>query len=238
MRNTASVIGFVLVSAFLVTAGFALEFSSDLVTTSQGQVHTSRIYMKDKKLRTESEMQPGYTIMRGDRNVMWMVMPDQKTYMEMKYDPSKAPKTGERLEGEVSRKLIGSERIDGRSTQKYEITYTERGKTDRMHQWVAADINFPVKMAAVDGSWITEYKNISMGPQPDPLFEVPAGYKKVGMPGPAKFLGGTAPERPEEAVAEEPRQTAEPASEEPTSKGSGGIRSRLPKINLPKLPKW
>jgi outer membrane lipoprotein-sorting protein len=235
MRKPVLVIASILVSALFVTSGFALEFSSDMVMTSQGQVHTSKIYMKDQKSRTESEIQPSYNIMRMDKNVMWMVMPDQKTYMEMKYDPSKAPKTGERLQGEASRKLIGSERIDGHPTQKYEITYAERGKTDRMHQWVATDINFPVKMAAVDGSWTVEYKNIKMGTQPDTLFEVPSGYQKVAMPGPGNFAVGAASGRPEVAATEEPREAANQGSEEGTSKGSGGLLDKLPKI---KLPKW
>lgn len=236
MRRADLVIGFVLVLTLLATTGFALEFSSDVVTTSQGQAHASKIYMKDQKFRTESGMQPGYSIMRGDKNMMWMVMPDRKTYMEMKYDPSKAPKTEEKLQGEISRKLIGSERIDGHPTQKYEITYTERGKTDRMYQWVATDINFPVKMAAADGSWTTEYKNIKVGPQPDHLFEVPADYQKVGMPGPGNLLGGAAPGRSDEAVTEEPREAGNEGSGEATpKKGSGGLLDKLPKI---KLPKW
>jgi hypothetical protein len=47
---------------------------------------------------------------------------------------------------------------------------------------MATDIKFPVKMAAVDGSWTMEYKNINMGTQPDSLFELPSGYKKMTMP--------------------------------------------------------
>ena len=39
------------------------------------------------------------------------------------------------------------------------------------------------KTAAVDGSFTQEYKNIKIGGQPDSLFEVPAGYKKMTMPG-------------------------------------------------------
>lgn len=44
-------------------------------------------------------------------------------------------------------------------------------------------VNFPVKTAAVDGSWTQEYRNIKMGPQPNSLFEVPSGCKKLQAPG-------------------------------------------------------
>jgi hypothetical protein len=37
-------------------------------------------------------------------------------------------------------------------------------------------------MEAVDGSWSVEYKNVSLGPQPDSLFEVPEGFQKATMP--------------------------------------------------------
>ena len=64
-----------------------------------------------------------------------------------------------------------------------------------MYQWIATDINFPVKTASVDGSWTTEYKNIKMGGQPDDLFEVPDGYQKSTMPNMPK--GMAMPKRPE-----------------------------------------
>jgi outer membrane lipoprotein-sorting protein len=225
----------IVVSLLLTVSAFAIEFSSDMVTTASGQRHSSKIYMQGKKFRMESPEQPGYNIMRSDKNVMWMVMPEQKSYMEMKIDPSKQPRTEEKVEGEVSRKLIGSETIDGRGCDKYEITYKDRENTTRMHQWMAKDIKFPVKMAAVDGSWIVEYKNIKMGNQPDSLFEVPAGYAKMGMPSMRDALQGN--QRNEVGAAPADNQPPEVKEEEGGS-SSGGILKKLPKLPLPKLPRW
>jgi len=208
---------------------FALEFSSDMVMTSQGQTNTSKVWAKENKFRMESGAQPGYTIMRVDKNVTWMVMPDQKAYMEMKSDPSKRPKTEDKVQGEVSRKLIGSETVNDHPAKKYEVTYTEGGKTDRMYQWIATDINFPVRMAAVDGSWVLDYKNIKIGTQPDSLFEVPSGYQKTSMPG-LGALGGPSREGAGES-AEKPAGVEEKGGGE-----TGGLLQRLPKINLPKWP--
>jgi len=101
--------------------------------------------------------------------------------MEMTADPKQAPQ-GDKVTGEVSRKLIGKETIDGHSTEKYEVTFKDGNKTEKMYLWIATDIKFPVKMAAVDGSYTMEYKNIKMGAQADSLFEVPSGYKKMAMP--------------------------------------------------------
>lgn len=182
MKRGLFVVLFAVIGLSMATATWAIEFSADAVTTAQGQTMTSKTYMKDKKARMEMQGQPGYTIMRGDKEVVWMVNPQQKNYMEMKLDPNRKPKVEDKVQGEVSRKLIGSETIDKHPTQKYEVTYTSQGKTEKMYQWMATDIKFPIKSAAIDGSWSTEYRNIKMGGQKDDLFEIPAGYKKMSLP--------------------------------------------------------
>jgi outer membrane lipoprotein-sorting protein len=172
-------------STFILVAGgsvSAMEFSADVITKSAGHAMNAAMYTKDGKMRMEMKEQGQTTIMRPDKNVVWMLMPDQKAYMEMAFDPKQQPKTTEKVQGEVSRKLIGSEKIDRYDTKKYEVTYKAAAKTDRMYQWITPEIQFPVKSAAIDGSWSTEYRNIKMGSQPDSLFEVPSGYKKMSMP--------------------------------------------------------
>jgi hypothetical protein len=234
MRKNLFVVCLTALLVCLAGGAGALEFSSDMVMTTQGQTQNSKIWAKDNKVRMESGAQPGYTIMRMDKNVMWMVMPEQKSFMEMKYDPSKQPRTDEKVKGEVERKLIGTETVNGHPAKKYEVTYTEGGKTDRMYQWIATDINFPVKMAAIDGSWVLDYKNIKMGAQADSLFEVPVDYQKMAMPGLGSMPApGSAPGSapvPGGTVAGAPEETAAPKSGgEPKS-----LFDRLPKINLPK----
>ena len=107
----------------------------------------------------------------------------EKIYMELPFSlKNKQTMIEGKLEGETERKLIGKETIDGHPTEKYLITYTSGNKTDQIYQWLAKDINFPVKASAADGSWIQEFRNIKVGSQPDSLFEVPAGYQKMQMP--------------------------------------------------------
>ena len=54
----------------------------------------------------------------------------------------------------------------------------------------------PVKTAALDNSWEMEFKNIRTGSQPESLFEVPAGYKKLstGMPSMQDIMQGLSDE--------------------------------------------
>jgi hypothetical protein len=198
MKHGALTLFFSAITLCVATLTWAAEFSADVVTTAQGHTMTSKMFVKGNKSRMEAQGQPGYTIVRGDKETVWLVNPGQKSYMEMKSDPGRKPKVDEKVQGEISRKLIGSETIDTHPAQKYEVTYTARGKTTKMYQWMATDIKFPVKMAAVDGSWMTEYKNIKMGGQADDLFEVPGGYKKGEMPTmPGMPKGMAAPKRSE-----------------------------------------
>ena len=162
----------------------AKEMSVTVVSSSGGHTNQSKLYMKADKVRMENEMAGGsYSIVRRDLKKVWMVMPPSKTYMEMaegKKEDAAIPE--DKVKGEVSRKVVGSETIDGHPCTKYEVTVKVDDKTMNTYQWMATDINFPVKTAAVDGSWSMEYKDIKLGSQPDSLFELPAGYQKMAMP--------------------------------------------------------
>ncbi|NPU85938.1 MAG: DUF4412 domain-containing protein [Syntrophaceae bacterium] len=185
MKKRLFVLAAMMIALIFAGTALAMEFSADMVNKGKGgKGMTSKVYMKDKKFRWESKQQDTITISRQDLMKTWIVMPKQKTYMEMTFDPSKAQEPQEKMKGEISRKLVGSDTVDGHPTKKYEITYKDGQRQMKSYQWLATDLNqFPVKSAAVDGSWSMEYRNIRMGSQPDSLFEPPAGFKKMAMPG-------------------------------------------------------
>jgi hypothetical protein len=170
-------------------AALATEFSADtLMTYEGGQKITGKIYFKPDMFRMDmKDMEDMTVITRIDKKVMWNIMRGEKMYMEMPLDLSNKPKIEEKFEGELERKEVGKETVNGHPTTKYLITYKVDKKKEQVYQWVATDINFPVKTAAVDGSWTQEFKNIKLGPQQQSLFEVPAGYNKMQMP---KMPGG------------------------------------------------
>ena len=182
MRKVILICGLFPIVLSLTTNLSAIEFSADMVSTAHGRSTTSKIFAKDQMFRMESKGAPTYSIVRGDKHVAWLVIPDQKSYMETKSNPSQEPRAEEKVRGEISRQLLGTETVDGHPTQKYEITYMDGDKPEKMHQWMATDIKLPVKMAAVDGVWTIEYKNIKMGSQPASLFETPSGYRKIEVP--------------------------------------------------------
>jgi hypothetical protein len=73
---------------------------------------------------------------------------------------------------------VGNESVNGRSTVEYEGT---NAKGDTSHFWIDPKLRFPVKWQGKSTSG--ELRDIQEGPQPANLFEIPAGYTKMEMPG-------------------------------------------------------
>jgi len=179
---------FILMFVALAGSAWALDFSADTVMTTRDVKTTGKIYFKKDRFRMDMKSPQAATmITRIDKKVVWNIMPAEKMYMEFPFNLKNRPMVQDKVEGEIDRKLVGSETVDGHPAKKYLITYKSGDTKTQMYQWLATDINFPVKTAATDGSWIQEYRNIKMGSQPDSLFELPSGYKKFQMPGGMRF---------------------------------------------------
>jgi outer membrane lipoprotein-sorting protein len=181
---------FAVIAFFFLFSGTvsAFEFSADMIMTHEAGKTTSKMYYKPDKSRMEMKSpEEMIVITRIDKKVVWNIMPSEKMYMEMPFSMKNKPMVDEKVEGEIERKYLGDETLDGHPTKKYLVTYKSGNKTDQVYQWFATDINFPVRTADVAGSWVQEFKNIKIVSQPDSLFEVPAGYKKFQMPGGMNF---------------------------------------------------
>lgn len=167
----------------------AAGFSADIVSYGGKEIMTGKIYLAGDKIRTEYGQM--ITIMRMDKKVIWMIMPEEKMYMEQPFDLSNIRNripTSEPAADEVERVLIGQEAVNGYAADKYRVTVkTPQGQASH-YMWLSSDpgMVMAVKTAAIDGSWWQEFRNIQLGTPDDALFELPAGYSKMsfsGMPG-------------------------------------------------------
>lgn len=165
-----------ILSFFLMAAALAEDFSADMVSTTKEGKFEGKIFVTKDKMRMENPQ--SVTITRVDKNLAWMLMPSEKMYMEMPFDPRTAAAASEKVTGEIERTPMGTETIDGRAANKYRVVYEEAGKKETMFQWIDKATNIPLKTAAEDNSWTVEYKNIKTGSQPDSMFEIPEGYTK------------------------------------------------------------
>uniref|UniRef100_A0A7V4G768 DUF4412 domain-containing protein n=1 Tax=Desulfobacca acetoxidans TaxID=60893 RepID=A0A7V4G768_9BACT len=164
----------------------AAEFTAQMVLKDRDQVVPGRLYVKDGKLRHEFLDESGHTItiVRKDKRLIWVLMPFDKTYQEIRL--------GLRLPGQFleippevrSRRKTGTETLEGYQTEKYEclVPGGEWGLT-RHTYWVSDKLGMPLKLSMPDKQITVEYRNIKEGPVADRLFEVPPGYRRIPGPG-------------------------------------------------------
>ncbi|GAB4387557.1 MAG: DUF4412 domain-containing protein [Thermodesulfovibrionales bacterium] len=189
MRKTA--LAFFLIAALLPAAALrAMEISADMLIKDKGETYRSKVYIKGDRFRMEVEGKEGYSIIRGDLNVMWMVMPGEKAYVETPMDPGQRPRVEAELPGEAGRRLIGEETVNGHPARKYEVVLKDGEMEGTILQWLATDLDgFPIKTASKDGSWSAEYRDIRTS-VPDEVFEVPEGYEELPLPAMPGMGGG------------------------------------------------
>ena len=161
----------------------SLEFSAEQTTRVGTRSMVGKIFFQADRWRVEMASPEGtrISINRLDKTVTWLLMPNQ-IYIEIPLRLDQVPRVAPKIEGEVKRKRVGSEQVGGRKTDKYEVTVEVNGQKEVVHQWVAPDINFPMKIASPDGKWESGYNYVTIAPQKADLFELPAGYKKAPAP--------------------------------------------------------
>ncbi|MFA0887945.1 MAG: DUF4412 domain-containing protein [Synergistales bacterium] len=172
--------------ALLLTGGSALaaEFSADMAMKApDGSGMTGKVFVKGPKIR--QEMTPDgekmITILRLDKKLSWVLMPDEKVYMEMKMrESAEDPSLVEKTDPAKVRRL-GKETVNGFVCEKIQVTE----KSTVITQWLSEELGWPIKgeVKAPEGLSTHEYKNIKKGGVSDALFEIPSGYQKMSVPG-------------------------------------------------------
>ena len=174
------------------------EFSADIVDLQkQGTPTQAKIYFAKDKLRIESQTSGagGAIIVNLSTQTSTVLMAQQHMFMEMPAqgqsqrvgyaffragDVENAcadwQKMGHNQDGSCHK--VGSETVNSRNTLKYEAT---NASGDVSHFWLDPKLRFPVKWQGKNSSG--ELRNIQEGAQPAALFEVPAGFTKMQMPG-------------------------------------------------------
>lgn len=173
-------------------------FSADYSTTSpsgnanmKGKFYFSlpkmRIDMSDIGSHGGPFSGPVSMIVDGDAKTAYMLMSQQHMYMEFPTDNNpmmqRIPKMKDlngdpcsTQEGATCKKL-GTEAINGRTCDKWEMTQKE-GKKETL--WIDQKIHFPIKTQSSDGM-TSEFTNIQEGAQAASLFKVPDGYQKMDL---------------------------------------------------------
>lgn len=183
---------FVCVCLLTGTVALAINYQADFVqkTSGMGMPLQGKIYVKDKKMRMDMEMNGQRTsfITGGDKvymvqhnQKMAMIMPNQQPGSGMMgVMPQAIPDQSEFFgKGKVLKK--GLEEINGIICEK---VFCQDGP-QKITIWFARKLGLPMKMVAEgpDGKSVMEYKNVKIGQVKDNVFAVPAGYTIMHLPG-------------------------------------------------------
>jgi hypothetical protein len=162
------------------------SFAADAKLETEEMTVDTRIHYRPGMVRDEVKMggQEIVTIRRFDLNKVWMIM-GHGMYMEI--DAEKGSKQAPEYKL-VSRERIGPETVNGIETTKYKSVYESQDGKFGGFTWYTDD-NIAVKGFLIHESKGErqrvkfEFTNLVRGAQPDSLFEIPKGYKKLNMGG-------------------------------------------------------
>lgn len=168
------------------------QYSADSYTQNAEMTLKEKIYVAPGKQRKEQELGGAtqVSIIRMDKGVMWMLMPDDKMYMEMSLQQAQSQNPGVDLSAyQMEKTEAGRETINGLDAVKYKIIMTGADGTKLGgFQWVVSP-GIQVKLDALSKDANSterikmELTNLKIGKQDLALFEIPAGYTKMTMPG-------------------------------------------------------
>lgn len=196
----AIIFGVVLALVPAALAQMPKPFSADMFVTpgrSGGEAVNGKFFYGGQRMRMEMSARGHESVMITDipKKVTYMVMPQQRMYMEMQHSammrgqrgpdfkPYDASNPCAAEEGTTCKK-VGTETVNARLCDKWE--FTKGGKPDRT-VWIDKQNHIPIKTVSSDGT-VFEFKNIKEGPQAASLFDVPSGYQKMDMGG---MMGGS-----------------------------------------------
>lgn len=164
-----------LVMAFSDGVFAGTEFSAEMLQHGpQGQVSTGKLFVGDKRVRTEMSQQGRQIIQIADENqgIARILLPDQKKYMEHQLGGSG---TGRSLGAKVKRakdpcdsgtsgltcRRLGEAAISGRTTIKWEMVASHQGQTMKSTHWIDKERGVPLRQEMPDGR-TTELKLVAM----------------------------------------------------------------------------
>lgn len=177
------------------------DFSADMVMTNPdnpSQSKTAQFVSSKGRTSTSSKIPSSRAKKQGLGKVqidivnpyqgaMWRLFPDSKKYYEIAGEKASElpapPMPGDTdhpcsADKGIKCTQLGSETINGRSTEKWEIVSESDDGTVTTTQWFDPELGVPVR-TLVPGKVMWEYKSIKVAPQSDKAFMVPDGFEKT-----------------------------------------------------------
>jgi hypothetical protein len=162
----------------------AAQFSAQMMVRDGEKLALGKIFVQDRNMRQEFNEEEGQTItiVRSDLKKVWVILPREQSYMEL---PLKTKLPGQFIQippDALAKRLVGKETVNGYEAEKYEVTAPGGLGPERQTIWMAIKLGVAVKLVSREKNFSMEYRSIREGPQPERLFNLPPGYKKLSAP--------------------------------------------------------
>lgn len=185
--NIMNVLPLVMAFVFFPASAFAgrnlppIEFSAEYVELYEGEIEAEgKFHAGPMGVRMEGivEGEPHLMIVSFEKGVTWIVQKDDRTYLEMPFNPEDSGFTTPCAELNVKQTLVGRESLHGRGVEKWHCEKWD-GSIEKV--WFDERLKMSTRTQAPDGA-VFEMRNIKEGGLPADLFQPPAGFTKIGMP--------------------------------------------------------
>ena len=164
----------------LAGSAAAAQFSAQMMVRDGEKLSLGKIFVQDGKMRQEFNDKEGHiTIVRPDLKKVWVILPHEHGYLEL---PLKTKLPGQFIQippDALAKRLVGKETVNGYEAEKYEVTAPGGLGPERQTIWMAIKLGVAVKLVSREKNFSMEYRSITEGPQPERLFNLPPGYKKL-----------------------------------------------------------
>ena len=162
-------------------AGSIKEYSADMVEVKSGKAMQKLAVTPDKIFSESFDAQgkrQSMAIIRMDQKKMYVVMEENKSYMELPFD-KKQFSAADLSMGMVQTKQekVGTETVSGYKADKFKVTATAMGRSFTSFQWIAPEFD-PMPIRTESDSVTHEMRNIKTARPDASLFELPQGYKR------------------------------------------------------------
>lgn len=164
----------------------SLEFSARLTWRIGKHSSKAQLFVKGDRYRIEHlggiKTDLGYatiTIVRLDQGQVWYVLSQQRLVVAVPLTTDYVLPLTVRLEGEVSRSLIGDAMVGENEATLYDVEVNRNGHQERYYEWVDEPRQLLLKLVSQDRNWSVEYGRLVQSTQPEYFFEPPLGYRTI-----------------------------------------------------------
>lgn len=167
-----------------VSAGEALEYSAVQHIETVPGPFLNRIYIAGDRERQDASLggKTVTTIIRRDKGVAWLLIPEQKLYEEVAVANASVTSLPGQLDPQRGARL-GDERLDGQPVSKIAMPMNEGRQL--AYAWVSPEgLVLKAMIPADEQTGRPEARlrlqNVQFGRQDSALFELPEGYRRKG----------------------------------------------------------